>query len=833
MERKKENRYKDLYTMDCQEDINIFSLNTALTAIEDKEKGIKDDGNVYLDIDMFNKQLEKVNNDNPIIMLGHHSLYSLNQYQRNYIKQRLEDRTYNIAAYICGHMHLQTFERIDYLNEFVAGTLALDRNANHNLNIGFYYGEIEPKMGEGAVYAYRGDLVSFRWAPHNTYNVEEVPGMENRKRFNFLPVIKEGKHSKRVAEIDLSFPTKIRQFDENEYSDLPEHDISEIGGFYKWVCQSRDNMHYKIVSGAGYGKTTVLLKMFDIYINQSNKMHRTLYIPLKDCEGDLLDYIYYTYDINEKHLLKDRENKIIFLLDGLNEVSIENSTKILNQIKKIGKNSKNTCVITSRTNEKLLLEESNFKLLKLDKLEENFVRKFLDENEISYSDDIIKVIDTPLMLKLFTLSNNRIYNCSGTVLKRLEIRGLKRKLCTCGEIYWNFYKSQYIKIGDDRQDKIRYLEELLPDLAEYLSTKQILADNLSNIKRYYKSKYIWDEKQLETAIIDFLGEELGLISHKEKHGDKIISFSHESYQDFFAALHLYNVHINAIQNNLILPAPKKNPINRVRKFYIELIDDSYLNDVINNFNNTNNSRAIAYAMLGDLYVYKRIYSFNSQRTNNIKSTQTLLDKAVKYYRSSANLGNEYGLWSLGAVCRDLYKREKDLTKKKEYGKEAFTATKESLNMNYPYSFNQMGVLYLEGIGVDINIEKAKYYFKKGIEYKVAHSYNRLALLEEKEAERLYKPNESEEAIKHYISAFCTFFEQVLYLNEEYGMNRLTYYYYDGICNNEWKFNLDWLPEEKEYKVIKADPDKFMYDILTKSAFAGNKYAIERKKRIDK
>ena len=313
--------------------------------------------------------------------------------------------------------------------------------------------------------------------------------------------------------------------------------------------------------------------------------------------------------------------------------------------------------------------------------------------------------------------------------------------------------------------------------------------------------------------------------------------------------------------------------------------------------------------LGDLFFYKARNNYTNRFTEGVDDKEELYKEAIEYYKRQNDCGDPLGAWNRAQVNRELLKLDKDNTElKKDIYEDAVKAVgdekeiwEDIKNINeyykkipeYDLHFasrmgamqNQMGVVYSEGIGTEINLIEAKKCFREGMKNHYAYSYNRLVQAHEKvvidNMKQLIKGEKDsasalEDIKKEYVTAFVVFWLQIQTLQESYAMNRVSWYVLEGITiklrndeikeKNEEIFNveedkdsdsvkvsmrlqLDWLSEcfdQKLYKTIMdiqdikklrkfvTNQEKIKRDIqwwLEQAAFAGNTFAAERLKKL--
>lgn len=850
------------------EDFNILCLNTALTSLDENDMG-----NLIIGMNCVMDILDAIkdNNNNPIIVLAHHSVYIWKDSERRFFQNLLEEGRHKICLLLCGHEHYMGYSNVAGIAEFVVGTLALDKGSAY----GFYIGELDNKQGQGSIEAYIGDTQNCNWGEYSTFNIHQH-SKKNRRTFNYSSdsAYLAVKVFQRKKKGDKILQGKYRLIDLTIKNHRDSYSIESLSGYILTGCDS--HIFLLAYDGrGGVGKTTTLKFIWKKYCEEPHKYPITIYIPLKDCSNNIFNYIDREYGIEKDFLLSNsikRVERLIILLDGLNEVSMENQEEIINHVEELTRGN-NICILTSRKDYlanyrvDLSAKFKRFKILPLTKKQR--ADYFRDKTNMP-TKKILNILDTPLLIKLYEITQEAIYNYENDTLKKFNFRGLggnnneectSQCLTTEGEIFWNYYQLQHLKIKE--QSRWQDLKELaidfiLPALGYYLSYNCLNTVKLNemknslmqyhniekymvNMKKKYPSDFIDLNDVWNRIILDILINEFGFLQNSDplNRRNPNISFEHESLKDFFAAVYLYNREKIAMEDIVEdsteviaeLSKPKKNPTKAVQAYLIEIIDVEYINKIIVDSSLSDYARAVAYILLGDIYYFKYKYNFITILTKELDEI-ACLEKAKKHYEKAANLNVALGYWNLGFVCRILYEKVTESNLKNRYEEEAFKNTKKSSDMGYSYAYNHMGVLYLKGIGTNKDMKKARYYFEKGVEMGVAHSYNHLGKLEEEQALHWAARGNFKKAYECYTRAFEIFFEQAINIGEEYGINRLTYYYFDGL-EELGKFDVSRLDCNERYGTLKNEPEIYMSRLLNRAAIAGNRYAIERKNRCDK
>ena len=570
-----------------------------------------------------------------------------------------------------------------------------------------------------------------------------------------------------------------------------------------------------IYGGGGMGKSTVLAKT---YID--NRTYSLLFI-LKD----------YTMGSRwgEKIInkcLSGEENWILF--DGLNEMSEENfksfEKEILEALVKIreekcNKNRKVKLVFSARNAEIFeSLDNSLFSMAKKRIYEicydETDFWKFFERNGIEVSEDMMPILQTPLFASLYVKTNRTLHSILGDrKLTEFAEGDMKGKLYNRGEILWNYICMQKYKFSDKNtnEETEEIITNYLPRLAKELHTRNIQSIYL---KEYCKIIGKENEKNDVKRVLKIAERNLNLIAFYENTGigESRISFVHEEFLDFFAALYLVQQLKKCIENDLLYSPGDKNPTDNVRRYSIEIQRGEALEEYIENEEKLNGKKqhkagcATAEACLGDLYYYKSQGGYLSRITETIEEETELLKKAYYYYDLEKENGDPMGLWNIVQTDRVLYRLAKTDSEKEKIEKEIYEYSLEALEKenalretlldkgeayygilcddNIKFSSriacmeNQMAIVFLYGFGIKTDLQRAKAHFRKGILYEYAYSYNRLAQMYEKEVYSVLDKIVSGSTIDveelkkmkvAYVTAFLIFWKQIQDVGERYGM----------------------------------------------------------------
>ncbi len=692
-------------------------------------------------------------------------------------------------------------------------------------------------------------------------------------------------------------------------------DINGMEELYEHISTAKEKFFYivdgymnngevnakTVYGGGGMGKSTILSKTY--LAHPSN----VLLFLLKEYSSDWED------QINNKIA---QGGEVWLLFDGLNEMTNDQFKEFNNMMVRIRNRtdcSQNVKFIFSARKAELLTNMNARFFTQASKqiISVNYSKKSYDEylEERTLPDKMRKILGTPLLLAVYFETQNTLDNLVGDIDRSELFEADKDKtLLNAGEVLWDYVYSQMLKFSTsgEVEEKVKECFEMdLPHLA-YEMRKQ--NSHTMHIEEY--SNLIGEDSTIVEQKLEKISKGLNLTTYTKKPGCSTISFVHEELLDFFAALYLHFRMLRCIEEKLLYVPEEKNPTENIRRYMIEIQKGNELEQSEEKQKGKENALATINFALGDLFFYKARNKYTNRFTEGVDDKEELYQKAREYYDLQDSFGDPLGAWNRAQVNRELLKLDKDNTElKKDIYEDAVNAVKDEKEIwedinnideyykkipEYDLHFasrmgaiqNQMGIVYSEGIGTNINLIEAKKCFREGMKNHYAYSYNRLAQAhekvvidnmkrimrgEEKDLKRTMKVIEEE-----YVTAFVVFWLQIQTLQESYAMNRVSWYVLEGITiklrndeindKNEEIFNveedkesglskvsmrlqLDWLSEcfdQKLYKTIMDTQDikklrkfvtnqkKIKRDIewwLEQAAFAGNTFAAERLKKL--
>ena len=611
--------------------------------------------------------------------------------------------------------------------------------------------------------------------------------------------------------------------DINGMEELYEHISTAKEKFFYIVDGYMDNGEAKaktVYGGGGMGKSTILSK---IYLAHPSSV---LLFLLKEYSPDWED------QINNKIA---QGGEVWFLFDGLNEmtkdqfkefndmmVRIRNRTDCSQNVKFIFSARKVELLTNMNKN---LFTEGSKKIISVNYSKKSY-NKYLKERTLS--DKMRKILGTPLLLAVYFETQNTLDNLVGDIDRSELFEADKDKpLLNVGEVLWDYVYSQMLKFSTsgEVEEKVKKCFEMdLPRLA-YEMRKQ--NSHTMSVVKY--SKLIGENSTTVEQKLEKISKGLNLTIYEKKHKRSTISFVHEEFLDFFAALYLHFRMLTCIENELLYVPEEKNPTENIRRYMIEIQKGNKL-EQREEEQKEKDARATINFALGDLFFYKARNKYTNRFTEGWDNEEELYKKAIEYYKRQDDCGDPLGAWNRAQVNRELLKRDKDNTDLKNYiyndavkavdnENKKWEKIKRKENIKdkneyykdmpeYDLHFasrmgaiqNQMGIVYSEGIGTEQDLEKAKACFREGMKNHYAYSYNRLAQAHEKvvidNMKQLIKEEKdlasAMEVIKEeYVTAFVVFWLQIQTLQESYAMNRVSWYVLEGITiklhNDEIKY----------------------------------------------
>lgn len=324
--------------------------------------------------------------------------------------------------------------------------------------------------------------------------------------------------------------SEIERFsdEQTEISDDEEIYIDNISNIV------RDNKNLLLIGSPGSGKSTTLKKI--LYSN-SNKIlngDESLKFPFYIEASELRTANKTIKSILDSKLEETQitslleKGRLQVLIDGINEIIPEYKAHAINEIKSlISKYPNSSFIITDRKYN--YTKNIGVSVFELRDLEENQIREFIDKNakdkslqiwqNISENEEMLALASNPLMLKMYL-----------SVISFGEIPSNR------GQLYDLFIKTLFVR---EEQKKKQFDKDLKKIILSEVAYNMRLAGIVSADKSFF-NKLIDDaikRNNFQIAEILFYKEVLDNNIIKENDNNEM-SFLHETYQEYFCALHL-------------------------------------------------------------------------------------------------------------------------------------------------------------------------------------------------------------------------------------------------------------------------------------------------------
>lgn len=350
--------------------------------------------------------------------------------------------------------------------------------------------------------------------------------------------------------------------------------------------------HFMLIGDGGAGKTISQLNLCKL-LNDSFNLDDCIPIYIS-----LSDYNYYTVNYDtpflasrilkmsgksieirtlfqclNRHLKnkKDKRNRpsAVLMLDGFNEITVDDKSALIHEIKSIVNDYPNICLILSS---RYSIKNGNewleiFEKYSLSQLSSTGIEGYLSNNNIPIPNDdsLMNLLGNPMMLTLYCKVSSMPKSKTHSAVNSL----LKKTINTCGELLNNYLVSLVVKEkNDDPNLQISNRNSflilyLLPyigyrmerDGCFYFTYEQmcdVIADGLNEFTdRKYRgmlaahcgfnfinnltSKAKKPDAFVNSAIGILVNEIMMLVEEDAADGYCCYSFLHQNYRDFFAA----------------------------------------------------------------------------------------------------------------------------------------------------------------------------------------------------------------------------------------------------------------------------------------------------------
>lgn len=421
---------------------------------------------------------------------------------------------------------------------------------------------------------------------------------------------------------------------------------NEIIPLEQVLFNSKDKKYHVLLIGeGGMGKTVSLLKICEIMLSKEipciyisarelikvksieEYMHENLFKNLS-----ILEDIFYE-DVYKYAKTNSKRKACVLLIDGYNEVDLENRAYVQRMIKEWIPYSVQI-VLTSRYDfrdcdmesfEVYNIQPLNKKQIQNYLLDCGIYNKNLDSNLRLY-----ELLTNPLILTLYAymvnIKNEYITNINRP-MEFVDIEYIKWKdMCNQGSIIWNFIQCQILipkrgaesegdnKVGLKILDYAIVLRYIVPFIGYYLwNTEQFsidkkklydIIDNYNSIiikKWKYKKPYDIEELEMflqerynvteeieitserifknKIKIVQYILKELHILNEIYNSKNVKYEFWHQNFRDCLAAIHLLNdFDVNLGKNN---KSWKKSMDMYIINYLSDLCEEDFLNEIWN------------------------------------------------------------------------------------------------------------------------------------------------------------------------------------------------------------------------------------------------------------
>ena len=568
----------DVHVFYSLDHCNLIVLNTCLTSCN------KDDFRKLMIteprlLEVFDKATDK---SKPLIVIGHHNKEVFHHGEQKELATLFEDG--GVDFYLCGHLHQLGYARFDDsgrdIPQFTCGAGTIGRNEG----FAFLHGKYDAARHSVSITPFSYSMSTKRFAkdfslhrrliennsfildrlktasaagidpPEPGYSQEDKDLFDRSQRYYDFLRSEEGRYSYLLVEEQL-FSSVKRPETRVKGSNTDD----ESQGLLE-VLKNPEIKNLLIIGDGGMGKTVALLHIWEEFL-ETRTGELPFYVPLNEYRPHpefIRNYIKLHYDKTDIYGLK---RSFVLLLDGLNETSGD-IHPLIREIKDVMSQRFDFAriVITSRSGFAPEHQMGSFVPQYLQPLDQQAVLDYLEKKNRKLGDTPIAVLQTPMMLTLFTQT------CSvQDAIKHRDLFEFKPNT-TRGELLYNYLLCQVANcVLNGRSNEIEAMWHTLFTVAPYIAhhmeltgtfqiDKQVFAEKIAEFEKHplsYKRKSAMPEKlrqytdRYESISIEtedilvyrqvLLVEEVGQYR-----------FRHQYFRDFFASLHV----VNAISNSL-------------------------------------------------------------------------------------------------------------------------------------------------------------------------------------------------------------------------------------------------------------------------------------------
>ncbi len=564
---------------------NILHIDSTITY--DKEH----DRDFIIGTDALMNALEECNPSKLTIILTHYSFDFLSQSERNEVENLLS--TYNVQIWLAGHEHenLIRWQREKFI-ECQCGNLMLQKDARSC----FLTGELDFDTGDGKVEVhawYQGK----NWAVYpfvrlNSDNDSLFPFQlklfEAQRTFDVsleLANAKEACNSLAVVgglfsdvEIMKDILTDLEINGEN-YTNNEEH--TPLYRVMKKLWSDKRNhpelsCNALILGDGGMGKSTMMFQECRELLSQH---HLAVYISLQAREGanneSIFEYVLHSLYKAEDKCAKDKFFKLtssahsnpdlVLFIDGFNELSGEGAQRYVAEIKYLSTFEGIQIIVSSRLDFLRDYGLSHFGMIKTCELREQQIQKLFEKRAEDWRNILAQknlriLLKNPMMALLYASTCPIVERHAG-----LEYLDWIMPITNASDLLHDYFLSQIAILVERNQvdgnriyDCMVAIDRVLPELAYNVERRntvswkeddfeaelknviidvndhclcKLMPGNLKRIRRKFRVC-----KDRVNDLYDLIITEMVLL----KSGRGRISFAHQIFRDYLAAVHLHN-----------------------------------------------------------------------------------------------------------------------------------------------------------------------------------------------------------------------------------------------------------------------------------------------------
>jgi WD40 repeat protein len=578
-------KYNDPHFVISTEHLNILHLDTTLTYGTNHERDLVIGTKSLMDV------LDKCETTKPTVILTHYSFDFLSQDERDEVETLLN--TYHVQLWFAGHEHKNLIRRQrDKFYECQCGNLALQKGARSC----FLTGELDLDTGDGQITVHAW----YSGADWELYPFARI-GSEDDRIFP-IKVHLPGREMAIGVSAEINNAREACDYlksDGNLFSGVRINtdiftDLEISGNIFSNTGDElpltkvmnklwKDKLKYSerssdalILGDGGMGKSTMMY--YECCRLLSNN-RLAVYISLQEREGagneSLTGYILKCIYHSEDERAKEKFNKLtleahsypdlILFIDGFNELTGEGAQKYVAEIKTLSQRAGIQIIVSSRLDFLRDYGLSRFGMintcdLRDEQIQKLFCNRYEDWNNVQAQKNLRILLRNPMMALLYAstcpivekhadldylnwiipimnasdllhdyymsqiailidmkaVDGNRIFECMATVDRVLP--AMAYKLERNSTTVWN---------ETDFEADLRDATEKVNSIC----LKDHIPENLRKIKRRLRV-----HKDTVGDLYDLIITEMVLL----KSGNGTVSFAHQIFRDYLAAVHLHN-----------------------------------------------------------------------------------------------------------------------------------------------------------------------------------------------------------------------------------------------------------------------------------------------------